>query len=296
MHRVLHQRRGLLDLLKADIHGAGDIDEHAARTVDGGLEQRAGDGHAGGLLGLALACRAAHAHVRHAGVLHDGGDIGKVEVDEAGVADEVGNGLHRLTQHIVRDLKGVGEGDLLIGRMLEALVGDNDEGIDLALQLLDALFGLLHPAAALKAERLGDDADGQDALLAGDLGHDGRAARAGAAAHAGGDEHHVGILQRLGDLGAALLRALAAHLGIAARALAVGQLLADLDLIGSAGNVERLLIGIDRDEIHAAGPGAHHAVDHVIAAAADADDLDPDDVFNAGIQSECHIGSSYYLL
>ena len=65
---------------------------------------------------------------------------------------------------------------------------------------------------------------------------------------------------------------------------------------GSAGNVERLLIGIDRDKIHAAGPGAHHAVDHVIAAAADADDLDPDDVFNAGIQSECHIGSSYYLL
>ena len=63
MHRVLHQRRGLLDLLKADIHGAGDIDEHAARTVDGGLEQRAGDGHAGGLLGLALASRAAHAHV-----------------------------------------------------------------------------------------------------------------------------------------------------------------------------------------------------------------------------------------
>ncbi len=180
--------------------------------------------------------------------------------------------------------------------MLEALVGDNDEGIDLALQLLDALFGLLHPAAALKAERLGDDADGQDALLTGDLGHNGRAARAGAAAHAGGDEHHVGILQRLGDLGAALLRTLAAHLGVAAGALTMGQLLADLNFIGGAGNVERLLIGIDRDEIHAAGPGTHHAVDHVVAAAADADDLDPDDVFNAGIQSECHIGSSYYLL
>ena len=180
--------------------------------------------------------------------------------------------------------------------MFQTLIGDDDQRIHLVLQLGNTAFRLLHPAAALKAEGLCHHRYGENIHFLGDLRHDGRAAGAGAAAHTGGDEHHVGILQRLGDLGAALLRALAAHLGIAAGALAVGQLLADLDLIGSAGNVERLLIGIDRDEIHAAGPGAHHAVDHVIAAAADADDLDPDDVFNAGIQSECHIGSSYYLL
>lgn len=230
----------------------------------------------------------------HTGIFHNGGHIGKVEIDEACITDEIGNRLHRLTEHIVRDLKGVGKGDFLIGRMLEPFIGDDNEGIDLALKLFNALFRLLHAAAALKAERLGDNADGQNTHLAGDLGHNGRAARTGSAAHAGGDEHHIGVLQRLGDLCAALFRALAADLGIAARTLTVRQLLADLDLIGGAGNIERLFIGIDRNEIHAARPGTHHAVDNIVAAAAHADDLDPNDVFNAGIQSECHVGSSCY--
>ena len=159
-----------------------------------------GDGHAGSLLGLALACRAADAHVRKARVFHDGGDIGEVEVDKARVADQVGDGLHRLAQDVVGDLKGVGEGDLLIGRVFQALVGNDDKAVDLAAQLLDALLGLRHAAAALKAEGLRDDADGQHAQLAGDLRHDGGRAGAGAAAHAGGDEHHVRVLERLADL------------------------------------------------------------------------------------------------
>jgi hypothetical protein len=53
---------------------------------------------------------------------------------------------------------------------------------------------------ALELERLGDDADGQDALLAGGAGDDRRRAGAGAAAHAGGDEHHVRAGQVIVDL------------------------------------------------------------------------------------------------
>jgi hypothetical protein len=48
-----------------------------------------------------------------------------------------------------------------------------------------------HAALALEVERLGHDADGQDALFAGGAGDDRSRARAGAAAHAGGDEAHV---------------------------------------------------------------------------------------------------------
>jgi hypothetical protein len=68
--------------------------------------------------------------------------------------------------------------------------------------------------------------------------------------------------------------ALAAHLGVGAGALAVGQFFADLNLIGSAGHVQRLLVRIDGDEVDALRAGTHHAVDHVVAAAADADHLD----------------------
>lgn len=42
--------------------------------------------------------------------------------------------------------------------------------------------------------------------------------------------------------------------------------------------------------------GAHHAVNNVVAAAANADDLDLHYVLGAGFQSECHVGSSCNLL
>ena len=97
MDGLLHQGGSLLHFLQADVHGAGDVDQHAPGASDAGLQQGAGNGHAGGLLGLALAGGAAHAHVSQARVFHDGGDVGEVQVDEAGVPDQIGDGLHRLT-------------------------------------------------------------------------------------------------------------------------------------------------------------------------------------------------------
>ena len=67
---------------------------------------------------------------------------------------------------------------------------------------------------------------------------------------------------------------------------------ADLDLVGRHGLVEHLLVRIDRHEIHAGHAGADHAVDHVVAASAYADDLDLDNVIGSGYQFNCHNGSS----
>ena len=60
--------------------------------------------------------------------------------------------------------------------------------------------GLVAAARALERERLGDDADGERAHLAGDPRDHGRRAGAGAAAGAGGDEHHVRALEVALDL------------------------------------------------------------------------------------------------
>ena len=69
-----------------------------------------------------------------------------------------------------------------------------------------------------KRERTGDDADGRARRCCLAISAiDRRAAGAGAAALARGDEHHVGALQHLFDLVAVLLGGLAADLGIAAR-------------------------------------------------------------------------------
>ena len=76
----------------------------------------------------------------------------------------------------------------------------------------------------------------------------------------------------------------------------MGKLFTDLDLIGGAGHVQRLLVGIHRHKLHALGPRANHAVDDVVAAAAHADDFNIDNGIGTGLQSKCHSGASYYHL
>ena len=70
----------------------------------------------------------------------------------------------------------------------------------------------------------------------------------------------------------------------------MGQLFTNLNLIACAGDIQRLLVRIHRHIIHAAYAGTHHAVDDVISAAANADDLDLDHIVGSGYQFECHSG------
>ena len=141
--------------------------------------------------------------------------------------------------------------------------------------LLDPVLGLARALRALERERPGDAPDGQRAdLVLGDLGDHRRRAGAGAAALAGGDEHHVRALERLLDLVAGLGRRALSDVRVGAGAEALGQLVADVQLDVGVAHRERLGIGVAGDELDAAEAGVHHAVDRVGAAAADADDFD----------------------
>ena len=128
--------------------------------------------------------------------------------------------------------------------------------------------------APLELEGLGDDADGQNAGLTGQVSDDGSSAGAGAAAHTGGDEDHVGVLEDLGDGSPGLLGRLLADVGLGTGTHAAGQLLADLQLVGAGGLVQVLLVGIDDDEVNAVDLGLQHTIDNIVAGAADANDLD----------------------
>ena len=135
--------------------------------------------------------------------------------------------------------------------------------------------GLLHPAAALELERLGDDADGERAdLLLGDLGDDGGRAGSGAASLAGGDEHHVGALERLLDVVATLGRRSGTDLGLTTGTEAAGQVLSDCKLDVRLGGAQRLGVGVDGKELDALEASVDHPRNRVGAAAARADNLD----------------------
>jgi hypothetical protein len=68
-------------------------------------------------------------------------------------------------QHLVGHREGVGEGGLVVGDAEQVLVGNDDQRVDMLLQFLDARSADAC-GACLRSERLGDDADGEDALLA----------------------------------------------------------------------------------------------------------------------------------
>ena len=277
-----------LDILQADVGAGGDVDDDAACTGNAGLQQRAGDGSLGGVLGLAGALGNADAHVGKAGVLHDGADVCEVQVDESRNVDQAGDALNALAQHVVSGLEGVHQGDLLLADELQALVGNDDQGVDVHHQGGDALLGLRHLALALKGEGLRDDADGQDTQVMGRLGHDRGSARAGAAAHAGGDKDHLRTLQRVGDLVLALLGGALADLRVSTGTAALGQLGTKLDLLGGLGVEQSLLVGVHRDELDPGQTGLHHAVDGVAAAATYADNLDIGYILHFFVENECH--------
>ena len=141
-------------------------------------------------------------------------------------------------------------------------------------QFLDALERDLHAPAAFERERLGDDRDREDAHLLRELRDHGRRARAGAAAHAGGDEHHVGALQRIHDAFAIFKRGLAADFRVRAGAEALGDIAAELQLQLRAAVLDRLRVGVGGDELHAVDAAIDHVRDRVAAAAAHAHHLD----------------------
>ena len=132
-----------------------------------------------------------------------------------------------------------------------------------------------HAALALELERLGDDADGEDAGLARRARHDRRRAGAGAAAHAGGDEGHVRAGEMVGDLVDRLLGGGAADLRLRAGAEPLRDRHAHLDEAVGLGHGERLRVGVGDDEVDALQARLDHVVDRVAAGAADAEDGDP---------------------
>ena len=95
---------------------------------------------------------------------------------------------------------------------------------------LQALFGAAHARPAFERERLGHDADGERARFTRELRDHGGRTGAGAAAHAGRDEHHVGSRHDVLQAVDVLERSLATLVGVGAGAESARHVGADRDL------------------------------------------------------------------
>ena len=212
------RRCSLVEFVKGQIVAAGDGDQQAASALHRNVvEKRVGDSGLCRADGAVFARSFAGAHHRLAHAAHDRAHVGEVEVDQAFLDHQVGDAGDARIEHLVGHREGVREGRLLSGDPEEVLVRDDDQRVDGLLQFVDAGFGETHAAHAFELERLRHDADGQDAQLPSRPGDDRCSARAGAAAHAGGDEHHVRARKLIADFVDALLRLPPARLPAAIR-------------------------------------------------------------------------------
>ena len=132
----------------------------------------------------------------------------------------------------------------------KTIVRDRDQRVYLVLEAGNTFLGVLHASSAFKCERLGYYADRQSAHLAGGFGNDRRCAGASAAAHAGGDEHHVCAFENLTDLVPALLGTRLTLLGIAAYSKPTSCLVANPQTDRHVATHERLRVRVNGDVLH----------------------------------------------
>ena len=271
---LAHELHGSGGLLQADIGRAGNVDQCTVGAFDAFLQQRRADGQLGGLGGAILAPRGTDAEQCGAGATQNGGDIGEINVNVGVGGNEVGNALHAGQQCAVGGLERIHDGDGAVGQFKQAIVRNDDERIDFLTQVLDAEFGGGGTLRAFEGERTGDHGDGEGPLLVSRTGDDRACAGTGAAALTAGDEHHIGALQRLFDIGLMVLCGLGALLRVGACAEPTAGLVGQGDLDVGVRAKQILGIGVDSHKFNVLQTFSDHAVYGVTTCTTDTDNLD----------------------
>src|SRR5207248_1158775 len=113
---------------------------------------------------------------------------------------------------------------------------------------------------------------------------------AGAAAEAGGHEHHVGTLESFDDLVGIFQSSLASNFRIGTGSQTIGEFHAKLDFHWRARHTQRLEIGVGHDEFDSFHPGLDHAVYRVASTASDANDFDLGIVAELVVKADTDVG------
>ena len=181
-----------------------------------------------------------------------------------------------MTQHIVGHAKCFERWRFLVNDFKKFVVGNDEQRIDIRTKLFNAGGGLVGTNEPFKLKRPRDDRDHEWSGVQRfrDARDDRRAAGSGSAAHAGGDEQHVGALNHFAQPVFRFLRRLATDRRISPHAQTFGELLADLNADGSEAPSQRLRVGVGRDEFDVGHFGFDHPVDRVDARAAKSDHAD----------------------
>src|SRR5262245_14277688 len=95
-------------LVQQEVMSSCDIHKDASSSLNRSLfQETAGNGFLGCLDSSALTGSSAGAHQRHTHSVHNGLHIGKVQIDQPGNNDQIGNALNGLSQDVVGDPESI---------------------------------------------------------------------------------------------------------------------------------------------------------------------------------------------
>ena len=215
-----------------------------------------------------------HAHQRDTCIFHHRSNIGKINVDEAGQDDDVADTLNALSQHVIGGGECLLHRRSLIDNPQKSVVGNDNHGVNMLAQAVDAFFCEFAAPRSFEQERLGHNANRQDSLSARHLRNHWCATGAGSATHSRGHEDHVAAVQDFSDRLFAFFGRMLANLGITARAQALSRRFAQLQPSARLALFKRLRIGVESNKMDARNALLDHSVDGVATCAADSDYFD----------------------
>ena len=204
-------------------------------------------------------------HDSNTAIAHDGADIGKVDIDVTFDSDDFDYTAGCVGKHVVGIGKCVGEGEIGIASA-EALVVDNEHGIDVFAHHGYALEGLTDFAFTFESKWDGDDADCKDFEFASDFGNDRCCSCTCATTHACGDEYHAGaIVEHIANFVARSFGCLKST----CRSTTCTKAIAKEEFVGNRRATKCLLVGVAKHESDVVDALFVHVVDGIATASAD---------------------------
>src|SRR6266436_1209614 len=171
VRRFLDHAGSFVNFVQREARAAGNVDEDALSALNGIVfEERAGNGTVRSIHGAIRAGGYSGTHHGVALAVHDGFHVREVAVNDAGHRDDVRNALHGLTQDVIRDTERIEEAGAALDGIHQALVGDDDDGVDGADKFLKSLLGLHHAALAFEGEGFRYHGNAERAKLARERG------------------------------------------------------------------------------------------------------------------------------
>ena len=190
----------LSNLQQGEILATGNVDEDILCSVYAGiLQQGVVDGLGSRISGTIVTSANTNTHDCITLAFHGGTNIVKVQVNKTRLGDYIRNSLNTLTQYIVSLQEGLLYRSSSIHGFQKILVGNNDKGINLLVELSDSFFRIVNSNTTFKLKRLCYYAHRQGSQLLGNPCYNGSCTSTSTSTHSSSYKHHVGTLQCILD-------------------------------------------------------------------------------------------------